>query len=158
MLSMLTRSRDMNECRGDKDVAEKIDSLSIATEKAHAMLLSTAAEVTSLATEVASKMMKENKTPTLQCQIVESIIFSDYEGNILEYNQSAEDLFCRNKGCLKGKNIKQFIPNLEDLMGKFSNVKTFSTEAKDCQERSFIISISFNKLSNQILYVIQEFK
>ena len=159
MLNMLLpKPREMNERKGDKETEDKIDNVSLATEKAHAMLLSAAAEVTSLASEVASKMNKENQTPTLQCQIIESIIFTDYEGRILEYNESAEDLFCRNKGCLKDRNIKQFIPNLEDLQHKFSNVKTFSATAKDCQERAFTISISFNKLSNQILYVIQEFK
>lgn len=155
---MLTRPRIMNERRSDREVDDRIGKLSLETEKAHAMLLATAAEVTSLASEVASSINKENKTLSLQCKVAESIIFTDYKGIIVEYNASADSLFCRNKDCLKNKNIKEFIPNLDGLMDTFENVKTFTAAAKDCQERSFTISISFNKLTNRILYVIQEFK
>lgn len=158
MLTMLTKPRSMNERKGDKEAIEHIGQLSIETEKAHAMLLAKAAEVTSLASEVATKINKENKQVTLQCKVIESIIFTDYEGNIVEYNESAESLFCRNKGCLRNKNIQQFVPNMNGLLDVFSNVKTFTATAQDCQERSFTISISYNKLSNRILYVIQEFK
>lgn len=157
MLSMLIRPREMNERKSDQEIIDQVDTVSLATAKAHALLLSTAAEVTSLAGEVTNLFNKENKTPKLQCNLTESILFTDYEGNIIEYNESAEDLFCRNKGCLKERNIKQFIPNINDLMNKFDNVKTFATHAKDCTERAFTISISFNKLSNQILYIIKEF-
>lgn len=151
------RPREHNERKEDTLVKDQMQSALSATHKAHSMLLTTASEVSSLASEVAVSLKKENQTPTLQCQIIESIILTTYDGEILEYNESAEDLFCRNKGCLKNQNIKRFIPNLESLMEMFDNVKTFTTAAQDCTERGFTISISFNMLSNNILFVIKEF-
>jgi PAS domain-containing protein len=137
---------------------EEIKRRAKAVDDAHRKLKKAAKETVQAASSISKKLEGrmtdlQAKLSTILASVADSVIITDEEGIILDYNMSCEELFKSKGECLTGKNITELIPGV-----------CFEPNCKRCCHSSSSnldgtktpIDVTINHIENEFVYIIRD--